>query len=91
MVGGRQGLCIAQPAGAVSSSVDDTPSGYAACKWGHNRSPQTCPRVYRLSLGTRSIYSCSSLTDDKLLWATSNAKPFGTSLFLEQALQPQNG
>ena len=36
---GGQGLCVAQPAGATSSSVDDTPSGYVACKWGHNRGP----------------------------------------------------
>ena len=28
-------------AGATSSSVDDTPSGSVACKWGHNRGPQT--------------------------------------------------
>lgn len=83
-------MCIAQPGGAISRSVNDTPSGYVACKWGHNRGPQTCLRVSRLSLGTRSIYNYNSLTEDKLLWAdyqdmsiespTSDAKPFGNKL-----------
>ena len=77
---GGQGLCIAQPGGAISRSADDTPSSYVACKWGHTRGPQTCLRVSRLSLGTRSIYNCNSLTEDKLLWATSNAKQFGNKL-----------